>query len=131
MSTQKKLSQLSFAVIALLVAALPALAQTGSNQNQRANATNWAETDRVAVLGHLSVNNPETMSVGAPVISEKQPSLSVEQFINAASQPVVVNHSGAAFDSTIVEDPKKSFNDETSSRKRITFVPSRGQKLPQ
>lgn len=129
MTTQKQLSHLSFAAIILVFAALPALAQTGSVDNQTAVATtsNLAE-DQLAALRKDRVSIPTKKSpiVVAPVIIEKQqPSFSATQFMKSATAPAIISDS-TTFEFTSLEKPR--FN-ETSS-KTINFVPSRGPKFP-
>ena len=130
MTTQKQLSHLSFAAIILVFAALPALAQTGSVDNQTAVATtsNLVESDQLAALRKDRVSIPTKKSpiVVAPVIIEKQqPSFSTTQFIKSATEPAIISES-TTFEFTNLEKPR--FN-ETSS-KSINFVPSRGPKFP-
>ena len=125
----KRVSHLSFAAIALLVAALPALAQTESVGNETAKSTSdRIEATQVAALAgeRLSVHKTAPKSAAAPAASAKQPSLSLAQFMEAASQSTVTPLS------TVFAQPKviDSNHNETASRKGITFVPSRGQKLP-
>src|SRR5262245_3760923 len=129
----KKLSHLSFASIALLVAALPALAQTKSVENEMAKSTSdqIVATQVAALAGErLSVHKSAPTSAAVPVASSKQTSLSLERFKQAASQSTAT--SSFAAQSTIFAQPKliDSNDNDTASRKRITFVPSRGQKLP-
>ena len=111
----------------LVFAALPALAQTGSVDNQTAVATTSNLVDQVAALrkDRLSIPTKESTIVVAPAITEKQPSFSVTQFMKSATEPAVISDS-KVFEFTSLEKPR--FN-ETSS-KSITFVPSRGPKLP-
>jgi len=130
MTTQKQISHLSFAVIILVFAALPALAQTGSVDNQTVAATtsNLVESEQLAALRKDRVSIPAKKSpiVVAPVVTEKQqPSFSATQFMKSATEPAVVS-STATFEFTSLEKPR--FN-ETSS-KTINFVPSRGPKFP-
>jgi len=131
MTIQKQLSHLSFAAIMLVFAALPALAQTGSVDNQTAMATtsNLVESEQVAALrkDRLSIPTKESTIVVAPAITEKQPSFSITQFMKSATEPTMITDS-KAFEFTSIEKPRTAFN-ETSS-KAITFVPSRGPKLP-
>jgi hypothetical protein len=127
MTIQKQLSHLSFAAIMLVFAALPALAQTGSVDNQTAVATTsiLVESDRVALLrkDRSSVPTKESAIVIAPALTEQQPSFSVNQFMKSATDPAVISDS-TVFGFTNVEKPRKA------SSKAITFVPSRGPKLP-
>lgn len=118
MTIQKQLSHLSFAAIMLVFAALPALAQTGSVDNQTAVATALRKE-------RLSIPTKESTIVVAPAITEKQPSFSVTEFMKSATEPAMISDS-KVFELTSLEKPR--FN-ETQS-KSITFVPSRGPKMP-
>ena len=126
MTIQKQLSHLSFAAIMLVFAALPALAQTGSIDSQTAMAPT-STNDQVAALrrDRLSIPAKESTIVVAPANTEKQPSFSVTQFMNSVAEPAVITDS-KVFESTSLEKPRFG---ETSP-KSITFVPSRGPKLP-
>ena len=127
MTTQKQISHLSFAAIILVFAALPALAQTGTVDNQTVVATtsNLVESDQLAALRKDRVVKKAPIVV-APVVTEKQqPSFSATQFMKSATEPAVVSDS-TTFEFTSLEKPR--FN-ETSS-KTINFVPSRGPKFP-
>src|SRR5262245_21117299 len=130
MTTQKQISHLSFAAIILVFAALPALAQTASVDNQTAVATtlNLVESNQLAELRKERVSIPTKKSpiVVAPVIvGKQQPSFSLTQFMKSATEPAAISTS-TAFEFTKLEKP--NFN-ETSS-KSINFVPSRGPKFP-
>ena len=129
MTTQKQISHLSFAAIILVFAALPALAQTGSLDNQTVVATtsNLVESDQLAALRKDRVGIPTKKSpiVVAPVVTEQQPSFSATQFMKSATEPAVISDN-TTFEFTSLEKPR--FN-ETSS-KTINFVPSRGPKFP-
>ena len=130
MTTQKQISHLSFAAIILVFAALPALAQTGTVDNQTVVATtsNLVESDQLAALQKDRVSIPAKKSpiVLAPVVTEKQqPSFSATQFMKSATEPAAIGDS-TTFEYTSLEKPR--FN-ETSS-KTINFVPSRGPKFP-
>ncbi|HYV83175.1 MAG TPA: hypothetical protein VE931_06665 [Pyrinomonadaceae bacterium] len=130
MTTQKQLSHLSFAAIILVFAALPALAQTGSVDNQTAVATTstLVESGELAALRKDRVSIPTKKSpiVVAPVVTEKQqPSFSMTQFMKSATEPSVISDT-TTFEFTSLERPR--FNE--SSTKTINFVPSRGPKFP-
>jgi hypothetical protein len=132
MTIQKQLSHLSFAAIVLVFAALPALAQTASVDNQNAVATTstLAKADQMAALRKALSSTPgtkESTIVVAPTATEKQPSFSLNQFMKSASEPAVISDS-KVLEFTSLETPTKTFND--SSSKTINFVPSRGPKLP-
>lgn len=126
MTIQKQLSHLSFAAIMLVFASLPALAQTGSVDNQTAVAI--TSNEQVATLrkDRLSIPTKESTIIVAPAITEKQPSFSINQFMKSATEPTVLSDSTVEFKS--IEKLSNAFN-ETSS-KAITFVPSRGPKYP-
>ena len=126
MTIQKQLSHLSFAAIMLVFAALPALAQTGSVDSQTAIAFT-SNSEQVVALrrDRLSIPAKESTIVIAPATTEKQPSFSATQFMKSATEPAAISDS-TVFEFTSLEKPR--FN-ETSS-KSITFVPSRGPKLP-
>ena len=129
MTTQKQLSHLSFAAIMLVFAALPALAQTGSDNQTTAVATtsNLVEAEQVAAIrkDRVSVPSKESKIVGAPVVKEKQPSFSLNQFVKSATETAVISDT-KVLEFTSLDKPQ--FN-ETSS-KSIQFVPSRGPKFP-
>ena len=120
MTIQKQLSHLSFAAIILVFAALPALAQTGSDDNQTAVATALRK-DRV------SIPTKESTITVTPAVTEKQPSFSANQFMKSATEPTVIGDS-TGFEFTSVEKPRRAFSDTSS--KTINFVPSRGPKMP-
>jgi hypothetical protein len=123
MTTQKQISHLSFAAIILVFAALPALAQTGTVDNQTVVATtsNLVESGQLAALRKERVSFPSKKSP----IAEQQPSFSATQFMKSVTEPAVITES-TTFEFTSLEKPR--FN-ETSS-KTINFVPSRGPKFP-
>ena len=130
MTTQKQISHLSFAAIILVFAALPALAQTGTVDNQTVVATtsNLVESDQLAALrkDRVSIPTKKAPIVIAPVVTEKQqPSFSATQFMKSATEPAVISDS-TTFEFTSLEKPRLN---ETSS-KTINFVPSRGPKFP-
>ena len=130
MTIQKQISHLSFAAIILVFAALPALAQTASVDNQTAVATtsNLVESDQLAALrkDRVSIPTKKAPIVIVPVVTEKQqPSFSATQFMKSATEPAVISDN-TTFEFTSLEKPR--FN-ETSS-KSINFVPSRGPKFP-
>lgn len=133
MTIQKQISHLSFAAIMLVFATLPALAQTGSVDNQTAVAT----TSKIVAFGDVaalrdtlrkdraSIPAKESTIVFAPAITEKQPLFSLNQFVKSVTKPAAIDDS-TVFTLTNLEKPRF---DETSP-KAITFVPSRGPKMP-
>jgi len=130
MTIQKQLSHLSFAAIMLVFAALPALAQTGSADNQTAVATTSTSVELAEVAAlrkDRSVPAKESTIVVAPANTEKQPAFSLTQFVKSAGEPAMISDS-KVLELTSLEKPSKAFS-ETAS-KSIYFVPSRGPKLP-
>ena len=137
MTTQKQLSHLSFAAIILVFAALPALAQTESVDNQTAATptSTSVEAGQVAALrtalgaelrkDRVSIPTKESSIVVAPSGREKQPSFSLNQFVKSATEPTVVTDK-KVFEFTSLERP--AFTE--TSPKTIQFVPSRGPKFP-
>ena len=134
MTIQKQLTHLSFAAIMLVFAALPALAQTGSVARSVARSLDsqtamvtTSNSDRVAALRmeRLSIPTKESTSVAGPAITEKQPTFSATQFTKSVTEPAVIKDS-TALEFTSLAKPRF---DETSP-KALTFVPSRGPKLP-
>jgi hypothetical protein len=128
MTIQKQLSHLSFAAIMLVFAALPALAQTGSVENQNAVATTSisVEADQLAALRKERVGIPTKESpivIAAAVTEKQQPSFSVAQFMKSATKPAVISDN-QVLEFTSLEKPR---NDTSKS---LTFVPSRGPKFP-
>ena len=127
MTIQKQLSHLSFAAIALVFAALPALAQTGSADNQTAVVTtsNSIASEQVAVVSKERPSIPTIVVTPATTSEKRQPSFSMTQFMKSVTaEPAAISDS-TIFNFTSVEKPR---ND--NSAKSITFVPSRGPKLP-
>lgn len=126
MTIQKQISHLSFAAIMLVFAALPALAQTAAVDNQTAVAIT-STFDEVAALRkeRVSVRVKESPIVVAPAVTERQPSFSMNQFMKSVTEPTVISDS-TVFERTSLERPR--FNETTP--KSITFVPSRGPRLP-
>jgi hypothetical protein len=75
----------------------------------------------------VSLPTKESPIVVAPAIAEKQTSFSATQLMKSVTEPTVISDS-RVYGFTSLETPRKSFS-ETSS-KSITFVPSRGPKVP-
>ena len=133
MSNQKRLSHLSFAAAALLAAALPCFAQTESNQarNNQAGNLNTTEVTQIAALAteRLSVNKTETKKASDAKVSEKRPTLSFDQFRQAAK---------GSSSPTLFWRPKFRSAERFENRRQrrngfaqITFVPSKGQEASQ
>ena len=135
MSNQKTLSQLSFVVIALLAAALPCLAQTKSTQsrNNQTGDMSLRQGTEVAALGSERLNVSKSEPKPAETAVFEQRNMTRARFLQSIDQ---VSSVSPSFLTTISESDwqktqRLANNDEQTSARRITFVPSRGQKLPQ
>jgi hypothetical protein len=134
-----RLSKLSLAAATLLAAAVPSLAQTDSLK---------ARTEPALVSNVQTVALNTDRSVNEPVVNYALPSNTVTnstttktKFSAAKFQASIqeVGNSNLSFQpqTTIYElqlNSAKQFKDdlsEQSSRSKISFVPSRGQKLPE
>jgi len=142
MPTNQKLSSLSIAAIALMAAAAPGFAQVSSNESR-------PETVAPVTELVLATNRPPGSVVNvAPVASEQPkvnvvaskrvPSLSAETFkISGQSNAIgesnflkkqpTMTQRGLGYSKTQF----KVDSDEVIKTRRIEFVPSRGQKLPE
>jgi hypothetical protein len=138
MSNHKRVSQLSFAAVALLAAAIPCLAQTESPnaRHSQAGGPNLAQTAEIATLRNerLSVNKVAPKDASEAKVN-KTAAQSSDKFNRAIAQ-VTSNTTLFSTTTTLSESDwqktrRLANGDESSSAKRITFVPSRGQKLPE
>jgi undecaprenyl pyrophosphate phosphatase UppP len=134
MSNHKRLSQLSFTAVALLAAAIPCLAQTESRQarHSQTGAMSLAQTTEIAAI----TNTPLSAHKAAPkVASEAKVNESRDKFNVSIAQATSVtpgfSKSGTLSESEWQKTRRLTNDDSSSSAKRITFVPSRGQKLPE
>jgi hypothetical protein len=142
MSNQKRLSQLSLAAVALFAAALPCLAQTESGNARQAVVLNQAQAGEIAALGseRLSVHKAAGRATADARVIEKQKTWSRAQFEQSIERATVgtplvtnvTNVTNPAISENGWEKTRRLANDdESTSAKRITFVPSKGQRLPQ
>lgn len=132
MSNQKRLSQLSLAAVALFAAALPCLAQTESSNH----AMQKAQGTEIATLRNerLGVRKAEPGITSEKSVTPKATSAARDKF-NEAIAEAMSSKSPWSSPATISESAwqettKLSNQPESISSRRITFVPSRGQKLP-
>lgn len=136
MSNQKALSRLSFVVIALLAAALPCLAQTKSTEgrNVQTSDVSLRPATEIAALGseRLNVYKPEAKPATATAGFEQQRNsarIKFQQSLDEASAaPAALS---TISQSDWLKAQRLSTDENSASPKRITFVPSRGQKLPE
>ena len=138
MSINKRLSQLSFTAVALLAAAIPCLAQTESRQarHSQAGAMSLVQTAEIAAIPNtrLSAHKAAPKMASETKVSETV-NLSRVKF-NISIAQATSNTAGFSNSATLSESDwqktRRLTNDDSlSSPKRITFVPSRGQKLPE
>ena len=123
MSAQKTFSQLSIAAVVLFVVSIPCLAQTDSITNEKSVES----TPVVAVNTTSATRSLPTEEKSVFEVKQKAPKFSAAQFMQAANEaPAVkqsINFEPAAVPSS-VEKKSHTVNG-------VTFVPSRGQQLPE
>ena len=136
MSAQKTISQLSFAVVALFIAAIPCFAQTEAVaiRTEQVTAVSLSSNDEIAVVKKVLRTDsyrPESAVVADAKSSQRQTAFSATKFMQAVTKPVSLQSKSTPtivlnnFDTT-------KFDVEKPASKRITFVPSRGQSsIPQ
>jgi hypothetical protein len=132
MLNQKRLSQVSFAAVALLAAALPCLAQTESRN--RLNALVQGTEIATVRNERLNVHKAEIKTTPAGNDNAKAINASRDRF-NLAIAEATSSTSAFGSKTTFTESDwrkmqKLNNQSESESSRRITFVPSRGQKLP-
>jgi hypothetical protein len=129
MSAQKTLSRLSFAAIALFITAIPVFAQTEP-----------AKTEQVSAPTQIAVNNVRRTYHSEPTVinpakaDKKQPAFSTTKFMHAVNESASLDNDSCSSMPTIVLnnfDNTKLNLQKPDSSKRITFVPSKGQRIPQ
>src|SRR5262245_21113482 len=130
MSAQKTLSQLSFAAIALAIAAIPCFAQTNSVVTPTETASN-----EIAAVNYArrTSHQPESVVVAEPKVDHKQTTFSAARFMQAVNTPASFETKLNSTTPTIVLndlDAEKLAVQKPASSNRITFVPSRGQRIP-
>jgi hypothetical protein len=136
MSAQKTISQLSFAVIALFIAAIPCFAQTEAvaARTEQATAVSLNSKDEIAAVNRARRTDSyrsESAVVADARSSKKQPAFSATKFMQAVTEPVSL---GSKSTRTIVLNTfdTTKFDVEKPASRRVTFVPSKGQSsIPQ
>jgi hypothetical protein len=137
MSRQKTLSGLIVAAATLLVTAVPAFAQTDSVDLQADSRTQVVIADsakEIALNGSSRVENPFKVFTTTPKVDRKT-SVSPAAFRMAMTRSLVPNDFVKS-ETTVFQawNPAERVNEpeaKETSPKRITFVPSLGQKLPE
>lgn len=150
MTRQKTISSLSIAAIALLAVAVPTFAQAQSAEAQPSAMTQASEEPAVSNTELIAATKvrgaaPATFEFERTRFDDstrtvKQPKLSASDFkarnsfTSATSSHFVSPPLSASY--FVPTDPtaKKQFNSDdyegSKGRKAVTFVPSKGQKLP-
>jgi hypothetical protein len=127
MSAQKTLSQLSFAAIVLLIAAIPSFAQTDTSQTSAASMTDGSSVVAVNRESVTRESRTEAKTASNADTKTKAQKLSADMFVKAASESPVVNPK-PSFEPIAV--PAR-FERKQGPVNGVTFVLSRGQKLPE
>jgi hypothetical protein len=129
MSNQKTVSQISLAAIALLAAALPCLAQTESGKTRNLNV----QGTEIATLRKERLSVPRAELKTTPDVTAVSTSAARDRF-NATIADATSANSAFTSKTFTASDWQKtqklSSEYDSISSKSITFVPSRGQKLP-
>ena len=134
MSAQKTLSQLSFAAIALLIAAIPCFAQTNSARTEQAGSPSLSSSNQVAVVNHLrrsTAYSRESVVVAEGKHNPKQ--FSATKFMQALNATESAMTKSSSPTPTIVDNTLDSCDidlDKPEAPSNITFVPSKGQRIP-
>lgn len=124
MSAQKTLSQLSLAAVVLLVVAIPSFAQTETSAASITDGSSVVAVNRESVTRE---SRPEAKSAPAADTKTKAAKLSEAMFVKAASESSSVAPK-PSFEPIAVPD---RFERKQGPVNGVTFVLSRGQKLPE
>jgi len=134
MTTHQKLSSLSIATIALLAAAVPCLAQGQSRESRSETVSTITVVEPTLALNRTNSGTRKSTPATAPTASANQPKFSLNMFkqsdkFSANEAPRFMTSPANVYEPKV--DPKdKQFRDVDSSSRRLSFVPSRGQTLP-
>ena len=124
MSAQKTFSQLSFAAVVLFVVSIPCLAQTDSITSSEKSVE---PSPVVAVNIASATRSLPTEEKSVFEVKQKAPKFSAAQFMQAANEAPAVKQS-IKFEPAAVPS---SVEKKSHTVNGVTFVPSRGQKLPE
>ena len=135
MSAQKTISKLSFAAIALVITAIPCFAQTNSARTEQPSSPSITSANQVAVVNHMrrsSSYSRESVVVAEGKHNPKQ--FSATKFMQAlnATEPAMTKSSSSTL--TIADNTLDSCDidlDKPEAPSNITFVPSKGPRIPQ
>ena len=124
MSAQKTFSQLSIAAVVLFVVSIPCLAQTDSITTPEKSVES---TPVVAVNTTSATRSLPTEEKSVFEVKQKAPKFSAAQFMQAANEAPAVKQSINFQPVTVPSSVEK----KSHTVNGITFVPSRGQQLPE
>ena len=136
MSAQKTISQLSFAIFALFIAAIPCFAQTEAvavrtEQETVVSLNSKHEMAAVKKARRTDSYRSESAMVADATSSQKQPAFSATKFMQAMTQSVS-RETRSTPTIVLTNFDTTKFDVEKPASKRITFVPSKGQSsIPQ
>ena len=145
MTRQKTITSISIAAIALLAAAVPSVTQAQSTgETQSPVATQTVEQTIASNMETIAVAKtrvapavkaePERTAVNGAPQKATLPKLSASAFKmpsgHFASQSLDFNNAGPS-DPTAKKQFRVGDDDSSKGRKAVTFVPSRGQQLPE
>jgi hypothetical protein len=134
MSAQKTISQLSFAVIALFIAAIPCFAQTEAvaARTEQATAVSLSSKDEIAAVN--KVRRTDSYRSESAVVADARSSqkFSATKFMQAVTAEPVSRQAKSTPTIVLNNFDTTKFEVEKPASKRITFVPSKGQNsIPQ
>lgn len=129
MSAQKRLSQLSVAGITLLVVALPCFAQ--NDPAEKNSAASETDASAIVAVNRESVTREsrvEAKSVVGADTKTKAPKFSANTFLKAADEARVVGSTTTVSFQPVADRFERKQSGPVNG---VTFVASRGQKLPE
>lgn len=133
MSAQKTLSQLSFAAIALFIFAIPCFAQTDSARSEQRGTPSRTSSKEVAVVNHprrSTIYSRESVVVAEGKNNPEQ--FSAKKFMQTLNATASDKTKLSSLTPTIVDSDSCSIDlDKPEAPSNITFVPSKGPRLPQ
>ena len=139
MSRQTNFSKLTIAAVTVLIATVPALAQTDPANRQsdpQAMVVTADSLNTIALNDAIKIANPFNAAAPTPTdITRKQVSVSPAKLMLAMKQlgsnDFVKTAQATEFRAWNPAQQVKEPDTRTTSPKRIAFVPSSGQKLPE
>jgi hypothetical protein len=130
MSKQKRLSKLALAGAGLLAASVSCFAQTESvkSQNESTSPVTVATSKQFKLDERLNSYGIPDKAIEKVDVPNTQKNFSAEKFMTAVKQS---SNTSLGFLTTPSYEPRKDENAKSVAPKRIEFVPSVGQKLPE